>query len=459
MEMRTAAIPAAIPAAEPQASAPCAPCPSSVAPATRATETTTAMTTSIDDGGRSVLPAAGCAASRKTARPPVVRAAPSSSSRSGACWLRTARRPRATTRAAASIGCTTATGATARAATCDPVPSMVDGLAEHPSPPPHQLAQAQPGRRLAEIGRLVHQHRAHREQHRRQRREQQAGGRAPGWSLCQRLHGSGMPHRSTPRTGPEDRIRARRRASGRHLRSPGMPRRRSASATRPGGTRMPADRVERVTRDKRNVTAASGGTVDWQRRPRAFRPIPTRDRGDAPGRRGEHRRDRHPLLHTPVRRTSRTARRRLQPRQPGREDPADGPRRLRGRVRQLPGADARAAARAPALPDRAQARVARHHPGPVRRRPRPPVLGDRRRARRRRDARGRRRVGRGLLADGLRPDQPGAWPLQRPRRAAGDGLARVGGRREDPGDRGRRDVPAPARPTTAWCGRRCPAST
>ena len=189
------------------------------------------------------------------------------------------------------------------------------------------------------------------------------------------------------------------------------------------------------------MTAASGGLVDWQRRPRAFRPIPTRDRGDDPGSRREHPGNLDALLHAPVRRTSRTARRHLQPGQPGREDPADGPRGLGGGLRQLPDQGARATTRAPVVADRAQARVPGHHPGPVRRRPRPPVLGDRRRPRRRGHPRDRRRVGRGLLADGLRPGQPGARPLQRPRRAAGDGLARVGGRREEPGDRRRRHLP------------------
>ena len=115
-----------------------------------------------------------------------------------------------------------------------------------------------------------------------------------------------------------------------------------------------------------------------------------------------------------------------------------------------------AAARAAALAHRPQARLARHHARPVRGRPRQPVLGDRRRPRRRRDARGRRRLGRGLLADGLRADQPGARPLQRPRRAAGDGLARVGGRREDPGDRGRRHLPDAPDRRPAGRGRRCP---
>jgi len=124
-EMSTAAIPAAIPAALPHASAPCAPCGIRVAAATRAIETTTATITSIDDGGGSWIPLAGCAARRKTASPPVVRAAPISSTRRGACLVRIARTPRATTSATASIGCTTATGATARAATWDPVPSMV----------------------------------------------------------------------------------------------------------------------------------------------------------------------------------------------------------------------------------------------------------------------------------------------------------------------------------------------
>ena len=117
------------------------------------------------------------------------------------------------------------------------------------------------------------------------------------------------------------------------------------------------------------------------------------------------------------------------------------------------------------LPEHLLSRIAHkhaslgHHPGPVRRRPRQPVLGDRRRARRRRHARGGRRLGRGLLADGLRADQPGARPLQRPRRAAGDGLARVGGRREGPGDRRRRHLPGAADRRPAGAGPRCPAST
>jgi len=53
-------------------------------------------------------------------------------------------------------------------------------------------------------------------------------------------------------------------------------------------------------------------------------------------------------------------------------------------------------------------------------------------------------VGRGLLADGLRADQSGAWPLQRPGGAPGDGVARLGGRREGAGDRGRRHLPRAA---------------
>ena len=208
------------------------------------------------------------------------------------------------------------------------------------------------------------------------------------------------------------------------------------------------------------MTAASGGTSDWQRRPRAFRPIATRDRGDPSRRRREHRGDRHPVLRAPVRRAPRAARRHLQPRQPGGADPADGPGRLGRRVRQLAGEDARAAARAPALAHRPQARLARH-------RPRAQydvvhdnlfwaivdVLG------RRRHARGGGGVGRGLLADGVRPDQPGARPLQRPRRAARHGLARVGGGREDRGDRRRRHLPGAPHRRPAGADARCPAST
>ena len=78
--------------------------------------------------------------------------------------------------------------------------------------------------------------------------------------------------------------------------------------------------------------------------------------------------------------------------------------------------------------DRAQARLAGHPPRPVPGRVRQPDVGDRRRARRRRHPAGRRRLGRGLLADGQRADQPGARPLQRPRRPAGDRVAALAGR-------------------------------
>ena len=81
----------------------------------------------------------------------------------------------------------------------------------------------------------------------------------------------------------------------------------------------------------------------------------------------------------------------------------------------------------PAPAHRAQARVAGHPRRPVPDRARQPDVGDRRRPRRRRDPAGRGRVGRGLLADGERADQPGARPLQRPRRAPGDGVAAVAG--------------------------------
>ena len=99
------------------------------------------------------------------------------------------------------------------------------------------------------------------------------------------------------------------------------------------------------------------------------------------------------------------------------------------------------------LPQNLLSRIAHKHASlgirPVPGRARPPDVGDRRRPRRRRHAGGRRRVGRGLLADGRRADQPGARPLQRPRRAAGDRVAAVEGREEDPGDRGRGDVRRP----------------
>ena len=98
------------------------------------------------------------------------------------------------------------------------------------------------------------------------------------------------------------------------------------------------------------------------------------------------------------------------------------------------------------LPENLLSRIAHKHaslgitPRPVPGRPRQPDVGDRRRARRRRHPGGRRRLGRGLLADGQRADQPGARALQRPRRPTGDRVAPVAGRAEDPGDRRRRDL-------------------
>ena len=190
-------MPAATPAAVPQASAPWAPCPNRVAPATSRTETTTATSTSTDDGGAVWMPLAGCAATRKTARPPVVSAAPNSSSRRGACRVRIARRPSATTSPTDSIGCTTATGATARAATWVPVPQNV---AACPNIQRFRLTispQAQARRRLAAFGGLVLQHRAHGEQHRRQGGEQQSGERAAAPCVPVPLHAS----RYAPPTG------------------------------------------------------------------------------------------------------------------------------------------------------------------------------------------------------------------------------------------------------------------
>ena len=57
-----------------------------------------------------------------------------------------------------------------------------------------------------------------------------------------------------------------------------------------------------------------------------------------------------------------------------------------------------------------------------------------------RHPRGGRRVGRGVLADGVRADPPGARSVQRSWGAAGDRVAAVAGGREDLRDQGRRDV-------------------
>ena len=166
-----------------------------------------------------------------------------------------------------------------------------------------------------------------------------------------------------------------------------------------------------------------------------------------------------PLLRAPVRRPPGAAGRHVQPGQPGRGHPAGGAGRLGRRVRQRAGEDPEQ------LPEHLLPRIAHKHaslgitPGPVPGRARQPVLGDRRRARRRGHPGGGGGLGRGLLADGLRADQHGARPLQRARRAPGDGLARVAGGGEDPGDRRRRHLPGRGAPTTGWSGPRCPAST
>ena len=77
-------------------------------------------------------------------------------------------------------------------------------------------------------------------------------------------------------------------------------------------------------------------------------------------------------------------------------------------------------------PHRAQARLARHHRGPVPDRPRAPVRRHRRGARRRGHPRGRRGLGRGLLADGRRPDHDREAPVRRDRRRRRRRLAHPG---------------------------------
>ena len=109
--------------------------------------------------------------------------------------------------------------------------------------------------------------------------------------------------------------------------------------------------------------------------------------------------------------------------------------------------------------DRPQARVAGHQRRPVPDRARQPDVGDRRRPRRRRHPGGRGRLGRGLLADGERADQPGARPLQRARRAT---RRPCGGRGRWRARSARPPTSSPsssAASTTGWSRPRCPAST
>ena len=153
-----------------------------------------------------------------------------------------------------------------------------------------------------------------------------------------------------------------------------------------------------------------------------------------------HRRDRQTLLRAPVLQPPGVARRHLQPRQPDRRFPAAGAGRVGRRLRHRVGDHTRSGAGEAAVADRAQARVVGHPARPVPGRPRQPDVGHRGRAGRGGHAGGRGGVGRGLLADGQYIDQPGAGPVQRARGAAGDGVAPVAGREEDPGDRRCRDL-------------------
>ncbi len=124
-EISTAAIPAAIPAAAPHASAPRGPRPVRPAPATTPAATSTAAATANHGGRWSPVPAAGRAATRKTARPPQVQTAPIPSRRDGRHRSRTERIASAMTSPPASTGCTMETGARASATTCSRVPSTV----------------------------------------------------------------------------------------------------------------------------------------------------------------------------------------------------------------------------------------------------------------------------------------------------------------------------------------------
>ena len=111
------------------------------------------------------------------------------------------------------------------------------------------------------------------------------------------------------------------------------------------------------------------------------------------------------------------------------------------------------APRRAAGPDRPQARLAGHHRRPVRDRAQAPVRRHRRGARRRGHPRGRRRLGRGLLADGRRPDRHGGAAVRTRRRRP---TATSGGRGRSSSGARRPPTSSPsccAPPTAARCRR------
>src|SRR4051794_6297001 len=127
-------------------------------------------------------------------------------------------------------------------------------------------------------------------------------------------------------------------------------RRRNASRAARGGFRRAT-----VGRRRTDIEVDPGGE-------HADRHVPAGHRGHLAGGGREHPHHRRALLRAPVRAAPGAARRHLQPREPGRGHPAAGPRRVGGPVRQRAGQPSRPAARAPAVPGGAQARLAGHRP-------------------------------------------------------------------------------------------------
>ena len=117
---------------------------------------TTAVTTARVDGWGSPTPDAGRAANRKTARPPVVRAAPISSCRSGACRLRHRPERQAHDQRHGEHRLHDRDRSDREGGDLGAGPGHGGGLAEHPPLPLHQQAQAQPAPvRRGQLRRLV----------------------------------------------------------------------------------------------------------------------------------------------------------------------------------------------------------------------------------------------------------------------------------------------------------------
>ncbi len=190
--------------------------------------------------------------------------------------------------------------------------------------------------------------------------------------------------------------------------------------------------------DTQGLTAAPGAGGPSPPSPygrfHAVRRVRVRGTGHAARRDRSARRDRLALLRHDVPRPAGTARRAVQPRQPGERRPAKGVGRFDRRVRQSDARQPGHPSGRPAGAHRAQARLRRHHRRPVHDRAQVPVRRDSRRPGRRGHRGGGGRLGRGVLADGRCADRHGGASLPRGGAAARPRLAPVDGGRAPYGD-------------------------